>query len=130
MKTKLEDFKDRSELFRWASEGKPIKYFSTIFYFSSSGYYFGTIGDMLYLDFNHFDLSKYKKVIEVETETINESMKLAAMLNSDNEILFYPCVVNNTKLIAKLKITATIEKCKETGEIVDQRFKLEEVESE
>jgi hypothetical protein len=124
MKTKLEDFKDRSELFRWASEGKPISYSGDVYITNPLGRaYFNMIkGHLVFYE----NILLYKKVIE--TETINESMKLAAMLNSDNEILFYPCVVNNTKLIAKLKITATIEKCKKTGEIASKEFKLEEVE--
>jgi hypothetical protein len=121
MKTILEDFKDRSELFRWAADRKPI-------------YCGGTHrpdAEGVYRLIFQGALDNYKKVIEIETETISESHDLTAFLNSNNQFHLslgaYDLCPKET-MLSKFKLTATIEKCKETGEIVSKEFKLEKVE--
>ena len=127
MKTKLEDFKDRSELFQWAADRKPINCEGRIYTIDRNGYY----GNTLLLSPMSFNLplADYKKVIEIETFTISESYGLVAYLNGGvPNFDFSIPLADDITVLANLKITATIEKCKETGEIVDKKFKLEEVE--
>jgi hypothetical protein len=122
MKTKLEDFKDRSELFRWASEGKPIWVRGRIFYTCYKW------GYNLRFDIG---LHEYKKVVEIETETIAKSHDMWVYLRGKEniELAFGKSYAENDgSVFAKIKITATIGKCKATGEIISKDFKLEEVE--
>lgn len=58
MKYKTENFKDRAELYLWASEKKDIEYEGEIFKYGESGYY---------LSLSSF-LSSYKKVIYTKTK--------------------------------------------------------------
>ena len=145
MKTKLEDFKDRSELFQWAADRKPIDCKGSVYRADVHGDYRNMnlmiMQKKVYRADVHGDyrnnygcisfigeLSEYKKVIEIETKVINKSHDLFAYIRDDSpEFSFIPYEIDGV-VFAKLKITAIIEKCKETGEIVDKKFTLEEVE--
>jgi hypothetical protein len=129
MKTKLEDFKDRSELFQWAADRKPINCMGDLYESDTHGRYIRNIQPW-YMKFS-LPLEEYKKVIEIETNIEVSVHNVFFCLNRNGDIYFSMhgcCISMQDKEIAKLKLTATIEKCKETGEIVSKEFKLEEVE--